>query len=152
MPEVIVQQSAVHHVPEDSNASWLTQRVSCRDTEKHKQVLLKRTGSGEGHLHAVQWQDTWMGKKKMANLIKGNHCTGKRNNRECDVDCYKYRFPGFIDLMCNDEKRKVAPLKSIRLHNWARLELHIAGHLDKQRHFRFQREDGICWRKHCESE
>lgn len=28
MPEVIVQQSAVHHVPEDSNASWLTQRVS----------------------------------------------------------------------------------------------------------------------------
>lgn len=33
MPEVIVQQSAVHHVPEDSNASWLTQRVSCRDTE-----------------------------------------------------------------------------------------------------------------------
>lgn len=34
MPEVIVQQSAVHHVPEDSNASWLTQRVSCRDTKK----------------------------------------------------------------------------------------------------------------------
>lgn len=38
MPEVIVQQSAVHHVPEDSNASWLTQRVSCGDTKAAKSV------------------------------------------------------------------------------------------------------------------
>lgn len=48
MPEVIVQQSAVHHVPEDSNASWLTQRVSCRDTKKHGPASLKRTGSSKG--------------------------------------------------------------------------------------------------------
>lgn len=48
MPEVIVQQSAVHHVPEDSNASWLTQRVSCRDTQKHEQASPKRTRSSRG--------------------------------------------------------------------------------------------------------
>lgn len=34
VPEVIVQQAAVHHVPEDGDASGLTQRVSCRDTSK----------------------------------------------------------------------------------------------------------------------
>lgn len=46
MPEVVVQQSAVHHVPEDSNASWLTQRVSYRGKKKkQRQTSFKQTGS-----------------------------------------------------------------------------------------------------------
>lgn len=69
MPQVIVQQAAVHHVPEDGDTSWLTQRVSCGDTNTTR-YSRKQTPT-----HKRKWR-------------KQRH----RNTRESIIDCWFHRF------------------------------------------------------------
>lgn len=104
MPEVIVQQSAVHHVPEDSNASWLTQRVSCRDTETHRWASLKQTGSSNGQLCPLEQQKTLRettlrGKKQ--NSITGREITGNAALIFINID---FRSSLTLHVMTNTDR------------------------------------------------
>ena len=113
MPEVIVQQSAVHHVPEDSNASWLTQRVSYRETEKHRPRHLNGQEAAGGatatrNNKTPSWAElSWAergGERKRANSIKGNNCREITENASSIVINIDLRGLLTLHVMTNTDR------------------------------------------------
>lgn len=106
MPEVIVQQSAVYHVPENSNASWLTQCVSCRDTETHRWASLKQTGKQQQATACTRSVRHFTlrergKKKKKLNSVTGREITGNAALIFINID---FRSSLTLHVMTNTDR------------------------------------------------